>query len=463
MKRIFLSLAVVSLSFATAQKKEISNAYKAIESGDNATAVSQLSAAETAMGDKTYLLEPEMQEQYYYVKGLTLMNAGKTQDGAAYLAKINDLQKMKIYSGKNANKERVYYVGKAAADKSGISGLKEESYTTTTSGKLGQKINPVLQTVNKAAVDAYNAKNYAVAGDKFKETYYLLKAAGTDDKSILMNAAISYATAEKLDESVAIYNDLIDSGYTGVETSYTAKNKKSGAEDKLNKSDWDLFKKIGASSDYTDFKTETSKSVEKDLYTINSKNLYNAKRYDEAIAVADKGLKKFPGDSDLMNVKGLSFYGAGKSAEFIDILKAQVAANPKDADSWFNLGVMQSKVPGSEKEAQMNFEKALEIKPTYVAALQNLTQLKIGDDDKMRADYETARKAGKTELANKVLEDRRARLMTALPYAEKWYAQAPEDLAVVSLLKNLYLTAKNDAKAAEFKAKEAALKAKGIQ
>lgn len=460
MRKIILSLALVSITFATAQKKEIENAYKAIESGDNATAVAQLSAADGIIGDKTFLLEPEILEQYYYTKGLTLMNAGKTQEGAAFLAKINDLGKMKIYTGKNANKEKVYYVGKEASNKSGIANLKEEIYTPTTSAKLGQKINPILQKTNQAAVDAYNSKNYAEAGNKFKETYYLLKAAGTDDKSILMNAAISYSTANKIDESVAIYNDLIDSGYTGVETTYTAKNKKSGAVDKLDKTTWDLYKKIGAAGDYSDFKTETSKSVEKDLYTINSKNLYNAKRYDEAIAIADKGLVKFPGDSDLMNVKGLSFYGSGKSTEFIEILKKQAAANPKDADTWFNLGVMQSKDPATAADAEAAFTKVLEINPNYTNALQNMAQIKIGDDAKFRADYEVARKAGKTDQLNKMLEERKTRIQSAIPYVEKWYAADPNSLDAVTLLKNLYMSTKNDAKVAELKAKEEALKAK---
>jgi tetratricopeptide (TPR) repeat protein len=334
------------------------------------------------------------------------------------------------------------------------------SYTPSTSSKLGDKINPVLKASNQAAVDAYNSKNYAVAGDKFKETYYLLKASGTDDKSILMNAAISYATADKLPESISLYNELINSGYTGIETTYTAKNKKTGVVDKLDKSSWDLFQKMGAAGDYTDFKTETSKSVEKDLYTINAKNLYNTKRYDEAIALADKGLAKFPNDNDLMNIKGLSFYGSGKSAEFIDILKKQVAANPNDADSWFNLGVMQSKDEATRGDAEKDFNKAVEIKPNYSAAWQNLTQMKIGDDDKARADYAAARKAGKIELANKILDARKTRFLTALPYAEKWYASSPDDLGAVSLLKNLYMMANNDTKTAEFKAKEAALKAK---
>ncbi|WP_417428890.1 hypothetical protein [Halpernia sp.] len=460
MRKIILSLALVSITFATAQKKEISSAYKAIESGDNATAVSQLSAAESLMGDKTYLLEPEILEQYYYTKGLTLMNAGKTQEGAAFLAKINDLGKTKIYTGKNENRDRVYYVGKEAADKSGISNLKEETYTPTTSAKLGQKINPVLQATNKEAVDAYNSKDYALAGDKFKETYYLLKAAGTDDKSILKNAAISYAAANKLDESIILYNDLIDSGYTGVETTYLATNKKDGKQEKLDKNTYEIFKKAGAASEYKDFTTETSPSIEKELYQLNARNLYNAKRYDEAIALSEKGLKKFPGDATLMNIVGLSYFGSGKSEQFIAILRKQLEANPKDYESWYNLGVMLKSDPSKVSEAEDAFNKALEIKPNYVSALQNLTFLKMGDDQKMIDNYNAKRKAGKIEEANKILAERRAKLLSALPYAEKWYAADPNNVDVVTLLKGLYLTAKNDAKAAEFKAKEEALRAK---
>ncbi|MGS0746946.1 tetratricopeptide repeat protein [Halpernia sp. GG3] len=217
---------------------------------------------------------------------------------------------------------------------------------------------------------------------------------------------------------------------------------------------------MGASGDYSDFKTETSKSVEKELYTINAKNLYTAKKYDEAIKLADRGLIKFPGDNDLTNVKGLSFFGSGKSAELIDILRKQSLENPKNAETWFNLGVMLKTDPSETAEAEHAFNKAVEIKPDYVAALQNLTFLKMGDDQKSIDDYNAKRKAGKIEEANKILADRRARLISALPAAEKWYAADPTNLDAVTLLRGLYQTAKNDAKTAEFKAKEAELKAK---
>ena len=76
-------------------------------------------------------------------------------------------------------------------------------------------------------------------------------------------------------------------------------------------------------------------------------------------------------------------------------------------------------------------------------------------------DYNAAKKAGKADQANKIIEARRARLAAALPYAEKWYQYDANNPDLVSLLRGLYLSNKNQAKYEEFKAKEAAMKASG--
>lgn len=459
MKKVFLSLAMVAVTFAFGQKKEIQAAFKAAEAGDVNTVNSQISAAESTLGGKTYLLEPEILEQYYFAKGFSLLKSGKAVEGASYLAKINDLGKSKIYAGKDASKNKVYYVGKTAADASGISGLKEETYATTTSGKLAAIVNPLVQSASKAAIDAYNSKNFALAGDKFKETYYLYKAAGTDDRTQLMNAALSYSNAEKLAETSEIYNELIDSGYTGVENTYTAKNKKTNSVDTFDKATWETLKKTN-SPDYTDFKVESSKSVEKELYQMNARTLYNLKRYDESIKITDRGLVKFPSDPTLMNIKGLSYYASGKASEFIDVLKAQVASNPKDFESWYNLGVMYNNAK-QFSEAENSFKKTIELKPDYISAYQNLTFMTMGDDEVVVKEIEATKKAGKTDLYNKMREERRARFAKAIPYAEKWHSIDPNNLDVITLLKGLYISTQNETKVAEFKAKENALKAKG--
>ena len=459
MKKIFLSAAMLAVAFAFGQKKEIAAAVKAIDAGDIATTNAQIAQAESAMGDKTYLLEPAVLEQYYYAKGLSLLKSGKTAEGASYLAKINDLTKNKIYVGKDSSKNKVYYVGKEAADQSGIQGLKEESYSPTLTNKLGSSINPVIETANKAALEAYNTKKYLVAAPKFKEVYDLLKAAGQDNKKYLYYSGLTYALGDKKEDATAIYMNLIDSGYTGVETTYTAKNKKSNEVENLEKSTWDLYKKMGATADYTDFKVETSKSMEQELYETTAALLIDIEKSENALSLIEKGLKKFPASSKLTELQGTAYYKSGKTNEFVTNLKAQLAKKPNDAANWYNLGVLQSKDPATEADALASYKKAVEINPNLAQAWQNLTYMTMGDDAKAVDDYNAAKKAGKTEQANKIIEARRARLAAALPFAEKWYQSDQENLDAVSLLRGLYLSNKNDAKHQEFKAKEAAMKA----
>ncbi|MDO5615067.1 MAG: hypothetical protein Q4G16_02675 [Cruoricaptor ignavus] len=460
MKKIILSLAMVSVTLAFAQKKEVSAAVKAIESGDVATANAQITAAEGILGGKTFLLEPSVLEQYYYAKGLGLLKSGKASEGASVLSKITDLGKSKIYTGRDG-KTKVYFVGKEAADASGLQGLKEETYQPALSAKVTEAVNPLIQNANKAAVDAYNAKNYNVAGPKFGEVYNLLKAAGQDNKQYLYYSAITYAMSDNKAKAIDTYNELINSGYTGVETKYLAKNKKSGEVEELDKGSWDLMKKAGASSDYSDFKTETSKSVEQELYETNVGLMIDGEKYDEAIVLAGKGLKKFP-KSKLAELQGLAYYKSGKTDQFMESLKAQVASNPTDKVSWYNLGVLASKDPAKQEEAIGYFQKTLEIDPAYSAAHQNLTYMIMDseNDGKHIEQYQELRKAGKTNEANKIIDARRERFKKALPYAEKWYSIEPENIEVVSLLKGLYQSTRNDAKYQEFKAKEAALEKK---
>lgn len=452
-------MALLSVSLVLAQKKEVAAAYKAIEAGDIASANSQIAAAESIMGDKTYLLEPSVLEQYYYAKGVAFMKAGKTAEGAAYLAKINDLGKSKIYAGKDASKNKVYFVGKAAADASGISGLKEETFAVTTSQKLAAMLDPLVNAANNAGVDAYNAKNYGAAGAKFKETYDLLKAVGQNNGQILYNAGLSYALAKDNSKAIAIFKELIDSGYTGSETTYTAKEKATGKVSNFDKATWETLKK--ASQDYTDYKVETSKSIEAEIYETYASLLVDAQKYDDAITFLDKAVKKFPTNTRLSELQSHTYYKSGKTSEFINSLKNQVAKNPNDAVSWYNLGVLQSKDPALKSEAEANFRKALELNPKMNDAYQNLAYMLMGDDEKAINEYQTLRKAGKIDEANKVMDARRERFKLAIPVVEKWYAASPDNIDVVTLLKGLYQTTHNDAKVKEFKAKEDALKAQG--
>ena len=305
MKKIVLSLALVSVSFAFAQKKEIQNASKAIEKNDIAAAKAEISKAEGLLNDQLYLLEPSVLEEYYYAKGVLLIKEGKTREGAALLGKIADLKT--IYTGKDSDKKKVYFAGKEAAEKSGIQGLKVENYTPKTTEKVNSFVNPLLKSASDEAYKAYQAKNYNKAGEKYEEVYNLLKDVGNEDKTYLYYAGINYGAVGKNNEAIDIYNSLINSGYTGVTTQYLATDVKTGQVQSFDKNSFELIKKSG-SNEYKDLKTQSTPSVELELYEANIRLLVDAARYDEALVLIEKGLKKFPNNQRLSELQGVAYY-----------------------------------------------------------------------------------------------------------------------------------------------------------
>ncbi|WP_419870747.1 tetratricopeptide repeat protein [Chryseobacterium sp. CT-SW4] len=313
-------------------------------------------------------------------------------------------------------------------------------------------VNAQLQEANKAAMDAYNAKNYAVAAPKFMEVYNLLKTNGQDDKVYMYYSGLNYALANNVDEAIKIYTELVNSGYTGVQTTYTAKDK-AGNVGTYDKATWDMLKK---SKDYTDFKTEQTPSVEQDLYETLSTLLLNAKKNDEALVIIEKGLAKYPNNAKLKEFQSTAYYQSGNTEKFVTTLKEQLAKNPNDATNWYNLGVMQAKDPASATEAEAAFKKAIELKPDFSNAYQNLVYTIIGDDEKAVNEINTLRK-DKPDEATKLIEARKERFNSSLPYAEKWHQAVPTDVNAVTMLREIYTITKNQEKANEMKAKEAQL------
>lgn len=319
-------------------------------------------------------------------------------------------------------------------------------------------VNAQLQEANKTAMDAYNAKNYAVAAPKFMEVYNLLKSNGQDNKVYMYYAGLNYALANDYPQASKIYTDLINSGYTGVETTYTAKDNKTGQVSSYDQKTWEILKKT-ASKDYSDFKTQQSPSVESDLYETLATILLNTKKNDEALAIIEKGLAKFPNNAKLKEYQGTALYASGKTDQFMQNLKDQLAKNPNDATNWYNLGVLQSKNPATVNEAITSLQKAIELKPDFGNAYQNLVYAVIGDDEKAVNEINALRKT-KPDEATKLIEARKDRFSKALPYGEKWLQAMPNDLTAVQTMKDVYNTTKNTAKANEMKAKEAELQAK---
>lgn len=298
--------------------------------------------------------------------------------------------------------------------------------------------NEKIEKYNKKALDLYNEKKYLEAAPNFFKVYQMLQGAKQENKKYLYYSGLCYSLGGRKERAIEIYMELINSGFTGVETTYTARNKKSNGVEYLEKTPWENYKKLIVSTDYTDFKTETSKSVEKELYETTVALLLDTNQNQEALALIEKGLKKFPNNSKLAELQGTVYFKSGKTNEFVSSLKKQLASNPNDATNWYNLGVLQSDDPETKADAVVSYKKSVELKPELAQAWQNLTYLTMGDDEKTIDDYNAARKAGKINEATKIIEARRRRLEAAIPYAEKWYQYDAENIDVINLLKGLY-------------------------
>lgn len=456
MKKIILGISLLAVGLASAQKKEIQNAFKAIENGNTAVSNEEIVKAEGLINNRFHLLEPSVLEQYYYAKGLGLIKSGKTAEGAVFLGKIADLKT--IYTGRDAEKNKVYFVGKAAADKSGVEGLKPEVYTAKTSNKVIEVVNPLLKSAGDEAYKAYQSKNFEKAAKKYEEVYHLQKAMGSEDKIYRYNAALAYAQAGKRAEAIEIYQDLIAQNYTGITTKYFATDVKTKQEQEFDKASYDLIKKM-ASKDYTNLRTEQTPSVELELYEMASGLLVEEARYDEALALIEKGLQKFSKSDRLSEYKGTAYYRSGRTAEFIQTLREQVAKNPNDKESWYNLGLLQSQDPATVLEAEKSFNKALEIDPNYTLALQGVIySIYLKGDDKKVEEIRALQKAKKIDEMNVLIDKRRESFKKVLPYLEKWYKIEPKNIEVISTLKGIYIGLDREDKYEEFKKLEDSLR-----
>ncbi|MDR2122428.1 MAG: tetratricopeptide repeat protein [Flavobacteriaceae bacterium] len=458
MKKLVISLLSLAALVSFGQEKEIKEAFNAYEGGNKALAQTLIQQVEPTVNAKITGIEPNVYSKYLYVKGNSLLEQGKTSEAAKIFSTLSGYEKGPVYSLKNkTTKEKAFVLSKSEADKlqsEGFSGLKE----VTSGTDYIQKILPVLdkkrQEVSNRASTEYNEKEYAKAADDFLESYYLAKAIGGDDV-FKYYAAVSYHAADNKEKALGLYKELINEGYTGKKTVYTALQ--NGQRVGLTEAQFNLFK-AASNSGFTDFQKEETPSVEADIYNFAIALLSSEKKYDEALALAEKGLSRLPDDSGLSNQVGELYYQTGQTEKYIAKLKEAVQKNPNDYVSFYNLGVLYGKDSKTHDQAKEYYSKALSIKPDYASVYLNLAVLNLSDDEeivkKMQALGTTKADQQKYDA---LLEKRRGMFRNALPYLEKAYGYDKKDKAIIQTLKEVYKVLQMRDKLEEIRKAEAAL------
>lgn len=441
MKKVVLSLATLVLSFVVfAQEKEIDAAFTAVESNNIAGAKTEL--AKVASQINTNTISPKSKAKYYYAAGQVALKEGNSIEAAKMFGEVGKYENGTMYSVRNkTSKQNEYFATKAEADAAAANDNyakpKEEKLTPNLLLKIQDQLRTKAESVLQQANTAYQANNSNLAGDKFLEASYLVKAIGGDAGLFKYNAALSYHKAENFQKAFDTYKELINEGYTGASTSWVAKNKETGEDVSFNsKNDADMQAKLGL---VTGVKEVKAPSVEKDLYTYTLRVLSGLKKYDD---VVQKISDKFPNDNEIQTLVGNVLHNSGNEDKFLQKLVENTKIDPNNANNYYNIGVIQMN-SGKDAEAIQNFEKAVQLDPKMKNAYTNLALVKIKPEkeyvDIMNANLGNSAKEKKTY--QEYSQKRKDLYKEVIPYLEKAFELDKTNYDAAKTLRQAYQAA----------------------
>lgn len=184
-------------------------------------------------------------------------------------------------------------------------------------------------------------------------------------------------------------------------------------------------------------------SIYGDLATIYKEE----EKIEEAKAVLQQGIEKFPNDANILFAKINILLVEEKYEEVIAALASAIELDPENYTLYFVQGQSYESMK-DEENARKGYEKALEIKPDYSDALYNMGALHFnkGVEIAMRANdlpYDAE------EEYNKLKEEAIVEYLAAEPYFEKAFELLPEDQNLIKSLQQIYRDTKQTEKLTE--------------
>jgi len=400
---IILSAFFISMT-VFAQNDELKTAEKAIKSNDFVTAMSAINQAEGLIANA----DQKTKAKFYYLKGLALYQNGAPQ---------GDIEKIGAAFNQLINYENE---------------TNKPKYTDEVAALLNKMIVAVAEVASKdytAAMESKDEKDYLKAAKEFHAVYLL----SPRDTSYLDNAAYVYTFGKDYDTSIKLYEQLLALNYSGITTVYIATNKETG-EDVVygDKKSMDLQVKLGLAKNPREEKKESRREL---IYKNLAQNYSDKGNNEKALEIISKGRSEFPNSYSLLIDEANIYYKAGDNAKFTQRLQEAIQLNPTEPTLYYNVGVMNMDQKNID-EAIKNFEKAIELKPDYADAYNNLGAAII---EKAAPIIEEMNKSlTDFKKYDKLQAQQFDVYRKALPYYEKAYELSPSSLNVVQTLMGLY-------------------------
>ncbi|WP_353119351.1 tetratricopeptide repeat protein [Myroides odoratus] len=401
-KFVYLAAALMISGLSMAQKKELKDAEKAVKKGNVAEANAALKAVEGVLGQATN----DQKIQFYYLKSnLAFQQIEKNQDF-------------------DANVDRMVEAYKAieAIDKN-------NKFAKQANEELGTVASKVI---NKAIEDN-NSSNYKGATKKFKQAFDI----NPKDTLYLYYAASTAITSKDYPTATAYYKQLIDLGYKGNESYYTAVEKATGEVQNFGKDSKmrDVLVKQGTHTDPKLVKEESKRpEIVKNLALI----YYQEGQYDQAEKAIVEARKANPDDTNLMLTQMDLYLKSNNMGKYEEIAKEALTKNPNDDLLLYNLGVTSYQA-GKIEDARKYYEQAIRINPKNENAYLNMAFIKLQPDEELTNKMNSlGMSAADNKKYEQLQKEKKAIYRDAMNDLEKVLAINPANEEAIQTLKNIY-------------------------
>ena len=421
MRKIAL-LLITLISFTTfAQKNEVKSAEKAFKKGDLVTAQEMIKEA-CQLKDQA---DPKTKAKILFVKAEILAKLG-SKDLNNYEKALETIEKLEAFEKETGKKK---YTGEAEKLKAQIT----NEVNTIVNNDLSKKDYKELV---KSAMIAYKL----TGNEQYK--YFAAVAA-------LVNK--NYEPAEKW------LKELYDSGYTGERDIVTVKDKATGK--RIAVQDEKAGKLLIMAGTHEDLKKEKTPSARPDIVA-NLLYIYGQTgKDDEAIKFIETAKKEDPNNIDLIIGEGNYYLKKGDNEKFAEAMQKAVNIEPNNKLFNFNLATAYYQL-GKYDEAKKYYEKTIELDPNYVDAYKGLAFIILAPEEAITKEMNKDEVLMNDALYNKYNKQRLDLYRKVLPTLEKAMEVAPEDEAVLNMLKKIYRDLEMNDKYKKVKAKLEAVKAK---
>lgn len=415
---IFSALLITAFSFG--QKKELKAAEKALKKGNTTEAKATLASVESMIDGA----DAKYKAQYYFLKGKTYEKlAAKGMDTEASLKTSGDAYKMLL----DFEKEQ-----------------KSFKYTKDAKANIQTMVNMVVDK----AIKAQKGEDYKKAA----ELLYLTYTMQPENENFLYFAASNAISGKDYDTALKYYEQLKESGYTGVETKYYAIDVATGEKEPFgDKIVRDVSVKAGTHSKPTNEKTKSKlPEIVKNISWIYSNHVGDN---EKALKAVEDAIALSPDDPALLLTKGNIYYKMGDTAKFKEMMKEIITKNPNDVDSYYNIGVISAE-NGDVEEARSAYKKVLELKPDYINAGINLSKTYLDEASDV---VDKMNELGNSKADNKKFDEYQAEqtklYKKSAEILEGVIANNPDNVQILTQLKSLYSFLGEDDKMAKVKAK----------